>query len=171
MEIIIIAATGKKRELGLGGKIPWHLPEDLQNFKKVTMGRHIIMGRKTYESLGRPLPGRVNLVVSSTMADTSGVKVFKTLEEALRFAESNGETEAFICGGAKIYEEALSKASFMYLTQVDYEGKADTFFPEFESGDWEPVMKTTEHESVSGNKWCLCVLKKKHPAAAAPLGS
>ncbi len=160
MEIIIIAATGKKRELGLGGKIPWHLPEDLQNFKKVTMGRHIIMGRKTYESLGRPLPGRVTLVISSSMSPTSGVKVFKTLDEALSFARNNGETETFICGGSKIYEEALKTATFMYLSQVDYEGEADIFFPEFDPHDWEPVMKTTQHQSVSHLKWCLCVLKR-----------
>jgi len=160
MEIIIIAATGRKRELGLSGKIPWNIPEDLQNFKKLTMGHHIIMGRKTYESLGRPLPGRVNLVISSSMSPISGVKVFKTLDEALSFARNNGETEAFICGGSKVYEEALKKATFIYLSQVDYEGDADTFFPEFDPNDWEPVMKTGEHESVSRQKWCLCVFKR-----------
>lgn len=161
MEITIIAATGLKRQLGLKGKIPWHLPEDLKNFKKVTMGHHILMGRKTFESLGKPLPGRVNIVISSNLKEGEGFKVFKTLKEGVDFAKSSGESELFICGGSKIYEEALSFASFMYLTQVSYDGDADAYFPVFELEAWEPVMKTAEHESVSGNKWCLAGFRKK----------
>ena len=161
MEITIIAATGMKKQLGLGGKIPWHLPEDLQNFKKVTIGHHILMGRKTYESLGRPLPGRVNIVISSQLEESPGIKVFKTLAEGVEFSRKKGETELFICGGSRIYEEALSIASFMYLTQVDYDGEADAYFPSFDSKDWEPVMKTADHKSKSGHTWCLSGFRKR----------
>lgn len=160
MDITIIAATGRQRQLGLKGKIPWNVPEDLQNFKKMTMGHHILMGRKTFESLGKPLPGRVHIVISSSMNKTPGIEVFNTLTEGLAFARSRGESELFICGGSKIYEEALHFATFMYLTQVDYDGEADIFFPTFDSSKWQPIMKSTEHESTSGHKWCLCGFKR-----------
>lgn len=160
MQITIIVATGLERQIGLKGKIPWRVPEDLQNFKKVTLGHHVLMGRKTFESLGKPLPGRTNIVISSKMEPREDIKVFPSIEEGAAFAKSQGETELFICGGSKIYEDSLPLATFMYLTQVDYSGEADAYFPVFESSEWEPVMKTSEHTSVSGTKWCLLGLRR-----------
>ena len=159
MQITIIAATGKSRQLGLKGDIPWRLPEDLKNFKKMTMGHHILMGRKTYESLGKPLPGRPHIIISRTTKKISGCFVFPTVAEGIAFAKSQGETELFICGGSKIYEESLGYADFMYLTQVDYTGEADAFFPQFDSNRWEPIFKTAVAKSKAGLDWCLCGFK------------
>ena len=125
------------------------------------MGHHILMGRKTFESLGKPLPGRPHIIISKTLKSVEGCYVFSSLQEGLNFAKSQGETELFICGGGRIYEEALSCSDFMYLTQVDYSGEADAFFPEFDPKKWEPILKTAVAKSKVGINWCLCGFKAK----------
>lgn len=161
MQITIIAATGNQRQLGLDGDIPWHLPEDLKNFKKMTMGHHLVMGRKTFESLPKLLPGRPHLVISRSVQAIPGCKVFPNMEEAIEYAKSQGETELFLCGGSKIYEAGLDYADNMYLTQVNYNGEADAYFPEFNPNHWEPIFKSAVSKSKTGLDWCLTGFKKK----------
>ena len=133
--ISIIAAMGKNRELGYQGKMPWHLPADLAHFKELTSGHAIVMGRKTYESIGRPLPNRRNIIITRQQDyQAEGCEVVGSLEEALNIA---GDREIFIVGGAEIYREAFPIVSKMYLTYVDGEFTADAYFPEWKQEDWQ----------------------------------
>ena len=132
MLISLIVAMGKSGQIGYKSKIPWHLPSDLQNFKKITMGHTLLLGRKTFESIGRPLPGRKTIILSQNQDfQQPSCKVVSKLEEAFKFAEDSGEQELFIAGGAKIYELALPYVKKFYLSRVDYDGEADVFFPPF----------------------------------------
>lgn len=136
MVICIIAALTKDRVIGKGGKLPWHISEDLKNFKRLTSGNTVVMGRRTFESIGRPLPNRNNVVLSSSMPPTEGVDVCRTFEAAMQVAKSHGK-DVFVIGGARVYRDALPFAEKMYLSWVkgDYEG--DTYFPEFDESEWE----------------------------------
>jgi dihydrofolate reductase len=135
MKVSMIAAMGANRAIGLRGSLPWHLPADLRFFKQKTWGHVVIMGRKTFESVGKPLPGRRNLVVSrKDDFRPEGVEVAGSLEEALDLAA--GEGEVFICGGAEIYRRALDCADRIYLTLIHQSFEADTFFPEFDPSLW-----------------------------------
>jgi dihydrofolate reductase len=122
-----IAAMSLNRVIGAQGKIPWHLPEDLKFFKRRTLGHVVLMGRKTYESLGKPLPGRENWVVSSK--PIPGVKVVRDLREIV---EPGGGRELFLIGGAHLYQALLGKCAELFLTLVKREVAGDTFFPPFE---------------------------------------
>jgi dihydrofolate reductase len=144
MNLAIIVAQAKNRVIGINNKLPWHLPEDLRYFKQVTMGKPIIMGRNTYESIGRPLPGRTNIVITrQNDYAPEGVRVVNSLDEAVELAESialiNGIDEAMVIGGAQIYEQALASAHRLYLTEVDAEIEGDAWFPEFERQEWSEV--------------------------------
>jgi dihydrofolate reductase len=123
-----IAAMSLNRVIGSQGRIPWHLPEDLKFFKRTTLGHVILMGRKTYNSLGKPLPGRENWVVSSRFIP--GVRVIRDLRE---ITEPGDGRELFLIGGAQLYAELLTKCSDLFLTLVKREVAGDTFFPAFES--------------------------------------
>jgi dihydrofolate reductase len=136
-EVTLVAALGRNRAIGLDGKMPWHLPAELQHFKRTTMGRTIVMGRKTWQSIGRPLPGRQNVVVSrdpNYRAD--GAEVAKSLEQALEIAASD---EIMIIGGGELYAVAMPLASRMVLTVIDIEPRADTWFPEWDKDEWREV--------------------------------
>ncbi len=124
-----IAAMSENRVIGNGPDIPWHLPEDFRWFKQTTTGHTIVMGRKTCESIGRPLPNRKTVVLSRTARAIDGVEVVATLDEALAAADGG---EVFICGGAQIYELALPRCSDLYLTHVKRTVEGDVFFPSFE---------------------------------------
>jgi dihydrofolate reductase len=124
-----IAAMALNRVIGNGNKIPWHLPEDFKWFKQMTTGEVIVMGRKTYESIGRPLPNRTTIVLTRGGFSAPGVQVIRELGEL----DPNKETrEIFICGGAQVYEQALPLCSDLYLTLVKREVEGDAFFPKFE---------------------------------------
>ena len=125
-----IAAMSQNRVIGSAGKIPWHLPEDFKWFKKITTGNTILMGRKTFESIGRPLPNRVTIVLSRGGFTYPGVRTVKALSE-IDLANESGDV--FVCGGAEVYQQTLSRCSDLYLTLVKREVPGDTFFPEFES--------------------------------------
>lgn len=137
MIVSLIAAMDKRRGIGLGNQLPWRLSADLKRFRELTMGHHIIVGRKTFESIGKPLPGRQMIIVtrnSSFRADAC--LVCHSLDEALALARSRGESEVFICGGAEIYRQTLALADRLYLSFVDAEVEADTFFPEIDNQEW-----------------------------------
>ena len=135
-----IAAMSLNRVIGRGSEIPWHLPEDFKFFKQTTMGHVLVMGRKTFESIGRPLPGRETVVLSRAGFDHPGVQCVSSLEE---LPVPTPERQVFICGGADIYRQTLPFCSELYLTLVKREVKGDAFFPELEDR-FEPVEEVRE---------------------------
>ena len=144
MRISFIVAKAENNVIGINNKLPWHLKDDLQNFKKITMGHHMLMGRKTFESIGKALPGRMSLVISSEpKAVTDQVVWFSSIFRAIKFAERAGETELFIIGGEKIFKSALSLADRIYLTEVKGDVKGDTYFPQLSLKNWKLVSEQT----------------------------
>jgi len=128
--ISLLVAMDEKRGIGKAGKLPWRLSSDLRRFKALTMGHHIIVGRKTFESIGKPLPGRRTVVVTRNPSlSPEGCLIAGSVKEAIAVAQANGETEAFVIGGGDIYAQALDVADRIYLTQVHAEVDADSFFP------------------------------------------
>lgn len=143
----IIAIIGKNRELGKDNKLIWHIPEDLSRFRKITANHPVIMGRKTFESIGRPLPHRINIVITSDVSFTpEGITVARSLDEAIQIAEkSPGSEEIFVIGGGQIYRQAIDRADRLYLTVVDATADADTFFPDY--ARFRSVISKEPHES------------------------
>lgn len=151
MTVSLIAAQAKNRAIGKDGAIPWHIPEDLKRFKRLTMGKPIIMGRKTYESIGRALPGRSNIVVTrNPNFEAEGVTVTHSLLEATDFARTLNSEEFFVIGGQQLYAAALPDADRLYLTYVDIEVEGDTFFPEFDQDDWLELEREPRRSEKSG---------------------
>jgi len=139
----LIVAYSKNRAIGKDNKLPWRLPSDLAHFKRNTLGRPIIMGRKTWESLGRPLPGRLNIVVSRTPnASFPGAMRADSLDRALQLVGT--APEVFIIGGAQLYEQALAKVSRIVATEIDTTVEADAFFPELNKSEWEEVSREVQ---------------------------
>lgn len=142
MRVSFIVAKSENNVIGVNNKLPWHLKDDLQNFKKLTMGHHILMGRKTFESIGRALPGRMSLVVSSEQrANQENVLWFPSIFRAIKQAERNGETELFIIGGEKIFKSALSLVDRIYLSEVKVDIKGDVYFPPLSLKNWKKVSE------------------------------
>ncbi len=148
----LIVAMAKNRVIGVDGKIPWHLPNELQLFKSVTMGHHIIMGRKTYESINRLLPGRTTVIVTRQRGyKAPGALIAHTLDAAITYCA--GDSEVFVIGGGELYREALPKADRIYLTVVDAEPVGDTRMPEFDAAQWRvhSVREFTKDERHACN--------------------
>ena len=144
MKLALIAAYAQNNVVGIDNKLPWHLPEDLKYFKRITTGKAIIMGRKTYESIGRPLPNRTNIVITRNTDFTApGIEVVNSLDAAIELAQSineiNGTEEVMVIGGAQIYNESLPKADRLYLTHVHAEVKGDAHFPQVDFSAWKEV--------------------------------
>ena len=157
IELAIIVAAAENGVIGKDNALPWHLPEDLRYFKRVTMGKPIVMGRKTFESIGRPLPGRTNIVITRDrdwVAD--GVKVAHSLDEAITLAADvgliDGVEELMVIGGAEIYAAALPQADRLYLTQVDAEVEGDAWLPEINWAKWREVSRQS-HQAGEGNPY------------------
>jgi dihydrofolate reductase len=142
MIISIIAAMDQNRGIGIDNKMPWHLPADLKRFKRITMGHHLILGRKTYQSIGKKLPGR-KMIVLSRNPDFLPEYAEKcaSLEEALKLAQSADEKEIFIIGGGQVYQEALPLAQRLYLSFVQTKAEADTYFPQLELSNWSLICE------------------------------
>jgi len=141
LPLCLIAALAENRVIGRDNQLPWHLPADLKHFKALTMGKPIIMGRKTWDSLGRPLPGRLNLVVSRQPGlQLQGAEVFASLEQAIErasaWAGEQGVGELMLIGGAQLYEQAMDKAERLYLTRVALNPQGDAWFPVYAERDW-----------------------------------
>ena len=140
MKISLIVAQSKNNVIGKNNQLPWHLPADLQHFKQITMGKPIIMGRKTFESIGKPLPGRNNIVISrNQQLSIPGCTVFHSIESAL--AAMKAEPEVMIIGGADLFLQALPLAHRIYLTVIDAEFEGDTFFPVLDAKVWTLVSE------------------------------
>lgn len=149
MEISIIVATSKNNVIGRDGGIPWHLSADLKRFKALTTGRPIVMGRRTFESIGRPLPGRRNIVISNSVNAIEGCDVIKSVDDLLNDKSLDGMI--FIIGGGEIYKQFLPYAKKVYLTEVETEiADGDTFFPELNPMEWIEVGRES-HEADEKN--------------------
>lgn len=145
MKISVIVATSKNWVIGKDNKLPWHLPADLKYFKSITMSHCILMGRKTYESIGKPLPGRTNIVITRNKDYNlnNGTIICSSLEEAYNYAGSVKETEAFVIGGAEIIKEALQTADKIYLTSIDENFEGDTFLNPIDYNVWKEIKRTS----------------------------
>jgi len=142
MIVSAIAAMAKNRVIGKDNRIPWYLSSDLKYFKRKTLHHHIIMGRKSFQSIGQPLPKRTNIVVTrDSFFVASNVLVARSIQEALTIADSNGEEEVFIIGGGQIYEQSMTYWDRLYLTVVDAEVEGDVYFPELKEEEWTLVSE------------------------------
>jgi len=134
--ISIIAAMARSRVIGIANTLPWRLPEDLKHFKALTLGHHILMGRKTWESLGRPLPGRTSVIITrSPDLQVPGCLVANSIEDAI--TACSGDDEVFFIGGAELYRQALDVADRIYLTEIKADFAGDARFPEFDTSLWQ----------------------------------
>jgi len=164
MKISMVVAVGANKEIGKGNELLWRLPKDMQRFKDVTMGHHVLMGRKTWESIPlkfRALPGRTNLVLTRNPnyvlecgADNSVARVINSIEDGIQIAEAAGEQELMLIGGAEVYKQGIDKyASRVYLTTVcKIFQEADVFFPGIPENEWFPVGPIETHEADEKNK-------------------
>lgn len=145
MIISAIVAVAKDNVIGKDNDIPWYLPADLKYFKKTTLDHHIIMGRKSFESIGRPLPKRTNIIVTrNPFYVASNCLVTNSVEDALSIAKENGETEAFIIGGAQIYELSKDLWDRLYLTDVDLKVEGDVHFPKLDMANWTLISESPQ---------------------------
>ena len=143
MNIALIVAMSGDGTIGDKGKIPWHISDDLKRFKRLTMGHPIIMGRKTYESIGKPLPGRTNIVLTQSVDFTAppGVLKFDSLDAALDHCRQQGEKLVFIVGGSDVYKQALPHADQLFVTEVHQRLTGDTKFPDYDRSQWIEVAR------------------------------
>jgi dihydrofolate reductase len=140
MNISIIVAVSNGWVIGNKKSLPWYLPADLKHFKEITMGHYIIMGQNTHESIGKPLPGRFNIILSlDPKYKSKGCVIAHSLKEALNFAKNAGEKEVFVIGGASVYKQAISIANIIYLTKIHHNFKGDVFFPEIDFSKWKQI--------------------------------
>lgn len=143
---MVVAIAEKTRGIGLNNKLLWNIPEDLKRFKEITSGHPIIMGRKTYESIGRPLPNRTNIIITrNSDYKAPGCVVVESLERALEKAKNTHSEEIFIIGGGEIFKQALPVTDKLYLTIVEGDFEADVFFPDY--SEFKQVIHTEKHES------------------------
>lgn len=152
--ISLIVAMDRKRGIGIANQLPWKLPEDLAHFKRTTTGHAIIMGRKTFDSIGRPLPGRRSIVVTRNPDwRHEGTQVAATPEQACALARH--EQEAFIIGGAEIFEQTIALADRMIVTEIDAEFDCDTFFPQVDQASWQETGRESLHSAASGLDYAI----------------
>lgn len=158
--ISLIVAHDLNKVIGVNNMMPWHIPEELGYFKKMTMGKAMIMGRKTYESIGRPLPGRETIVVTRNNSyEEDGVTVVHELEAAIKIAEKFSE-EVMIIGGAEIFRLSLAYADRLYVTLIDHVFDGDTFFPEYDQ-DWAMTSVSDVQRSADGTTYKYLIYERK----------
>lgn len=164
--LALIAAVAENGCIGIGNKLPWYLPEDLKYFKAITSGKPVIMGRSTFDSLGRPLPNRTNIVITRNpdYAAAEGVRIVHSLDEAIKVAEAvahiAGNEEIVVIGGAQIYAEALSRIDRMYLTEVKKSVPGDAFFPKWETSQWQQISRDAQHYEPAGLDYCFVIYER-----------
>lgn len=143
----------KNRGIGKQNTIPWHIPEDFKHFKTITIGHPVIMGRKTFESIGKPLPGRTNIIVTRNSGYDAKVIVSHSLKEAVSYAQSKDSEEVFIIGGEELYNQGIELADRLYVTIIDHEFDTDRFFPDYSS-----FKKTVSKQDVSNKHYSFSFL-------------
>lgn len=161
MKLSLIVAMTKNRVIGLDNQMPWHLPADLARFKQNTLGKPVIMGRKTFESIGKPLPKRRNIVLSRTAVAIDGVEIVTSLEQALALVKD--ETEVMILGGGQLFAEMIVRADRLYLTEIDTVLEGDTYFPVIDSKEWQvSFMQTHLADEKNPYNCCFKILERQH---------
>lgn len=165
LRLSILVAMARNRVIGQDNKLPWHLPADLKHFKSLTTGNIIIMGRKTYESIGRPLPGRTNIVITRQKNFKAiGATIVHSVENALQTCKqvSTLNQENFIIGGAEIFQQTLKICQRMYITEIQRDFEGDTFFPEFDPNDWKETERDKHYSDQDNNiEYHFIVLDRK----------
>jgi len=157
-QIHIIVAMDAQRGIGINNTLPWRLPEDLAHFKRLTTGHPIIMGRKTFESIGRPLPGRRNIVISRNPAwRHEGVETVGSIEAAVALV---GDATAFIIGGAEIYQQSLPLANQLIITEIQKTFACDAFFPAFDPAQWQEVAREPHISEVADLQYSFVTLRR-----------
>jgi dihydrofolate reductase len=157
--ISIIVAYAANRVIGKDGKMPWHLSEDLKRFRRLTMGHHIVMGRKTWESIGRLLPGRKHIIISRRPGyGMPGATVVDSIDAAI--AAARGDSEIFVIGGGEIYALVLPFADRILATEIDREYEGDARFPELEKGRWRETVRENREDAASGLRYCFVTLER-----------
>lgn len=160
MKISLIVAMARNHAIGLNGQMPWHLPADLKHFRAITMGHPIIMGRKTFAAIGKPLPGRRNLVITHNPDfKAEGAEVFNQIDAALE--QCADLEQVFVIGGATLYEAMLAHADYLYLTEIDQDFEGDTFFPEFDRNDWQELERQDFCDAGTPFKYSFIKLAKQ----------
>ncbi len=145
--ISIIVAMAKNRTIGINNTLPWRCPEDLKHFKSLTMGHHMIMGRKTFDSIGKPLPGRTTVVVTRNRElKIEGCSMANSLQQALDACA--GDSEIFVVGGAELYTQALPLADTLYLTEIQQEVTGDAHFPAFDKTEWQEIAREQRSQDI-----------------------
>ena len=165
MVISIIAAIAKNRVIGKDNKLPWNLPADLQHFKELTLGKPIIMGQKTFESIGRALPGRTNIVLTRDKNfKPDGCIAVYSIDESLKAAGECDCQEVMVIGGAIVFEQFLSLTNRMYLTLIDEDFEGDAFFPEFDLADWQEKERIENQPDKENHyKYTFLTLERRKP--------
>ena len=160
MIISLIAALAADRVIGMENAMPWHLPADLAWFKRNTLNKPVIMGRKTFESIGRPLPGRHNIVLSSQPGHEADVTWVTSLDEAL--VAAGPVEEVMVMGGGRVYSQFLSRANRLYLTHIDAEVEGDTHFPDYEPDEWETSFSEFhDADELNSHGYCFEILERR----------
>lgn len=166
MEISLIVALGRNRVIGVDGELPWHLPDDLRWFKSATIGKPVVMGRKTYDAIGKPLPKRPNIVVTRNPDFTAeGAAVCHSIDAALSLAEEEGKKlgagEIMVIGGGDIFGLALPYTKRMYLTFVDVAAEGDAFFPEYDESEWREMFCERVAAEEDRPAHCFVILERR----------
>ena len=151
-----ISALAQNRTIGIDNTLPWRLPEDLRPFKALTLGHHILIGSKTYESIGKPLPGRTTVIITrGDYAAPAGVKIAHSLQEAI--AICGADEEIFFVGGAQLYAQALPLADRLYLTEIQAEVEGDAWFPDYDRAQWREVSRDRRTDEAAGLEYHFVV--------------
>jgi dihydrofolate reductase len=157
--ISIICALAQNRTIGINNSLPWRLSEDLKYFRSLTLGHHILMGRKTYESIGKPLPGRITVIITrGNFPAPEGVEIAHSLNEAIEIC--GDDEEIFFVGGAELYGQALPLADRLYLTEIQAEVVGDAWFPEFDRTRWRESSRDAHHDDKSGMRYDFVVYER-----------
>jgi dihydrofolate reductase len=162
VKLSIIVAMDANRVIGYRNRLPWHLPADLRHFRQITMGKPILMGRRTWESIGRPLPGRINIVITRDRAyAAAGCIVVHSVDEALRAAQ--GHEEVMLIGGEQLYRQLLPQTDRLYITQVQGEFPGDALFPELDPAGWREVARSEQPPDAKNAHGCsFLTLERVH---------
>jgi dihydrofolate reductase len=157
--LTIVVAIDRQRGIGINNALPWHLPEDLAHFKRTTSGHPIIMGRKTFESIGRPLPNRRNIVITRNRDwHHEGAETVGSLEEALKLLDG---AEGYIIGGAQIFTEAMPVTDRLIVTEIDHTFPCDTFFPEIDKSVWQEMARESHHSEQQGYRYDFVTYERR----------
>ena len=157
----IIVAVARNRVIGANNTLPWHLPEDLKRFRALTTGHHIIMGRKTYESINRLLPGRTTVIVTrNSNYQVAGALIANSLQQAIKLC--GNDEEVFLIGGAELYRDGMKLANKLYITEIDAAFEGDAFFPEFDKTKWQEISRE-RHTSAQGLNFSYVICQPRNP--------